>query len=121
MKVTFCLPAHPWYFDDEFTQKDIDRALQDMDRQASGIIFKGVRSDPEVKWEFILLREPEKSITVVLDNSLTRGQPGEIPNERGEQSADQYRLISNQNLISYVETLKAILRRNRQRKTWPWI
>lgn len=52
MKAIFCLPAHPSYFDDEYTQAEIYRAIADYDRlirwpdfQRCGMLPSNVRSD----------------------------------------------------------------------------
>jgi hypothetical protein len=62
VKVILHLPAHPSYFDGEYTQEEIDKALADYDALASRMISKG-RLGP-VSYEFMLHREPGKPVGV---------------------------------------------------------
>ncbi len=69
MKATFYLPAHPSYFDDvDYTQEQIEAALVRYDRFMGGKLFKG-DADMIVKHEYVLLREPGKSIQVIFDSA----------------------------------------------------
>jgi len=51
MNAIFYLPAHPSYFDDEYTQEEIERAIVVLDRRNGGTILKG-NQRTKVKWGF---------------------------------------------------------------------
>ena len=58
MKVIFYLPAHPSYFDDEYTQEEIESVLK-MFQVLSPPYKIGIG---EIPVEFVFLREPNKSV-----------------------------------------------------------
>jgi hypothetical protein len=72
MKATFFLPAHPSYFDEEYTQEEIDRAIKIYDRYLGGIILATWRKPPFEK-QFVLLRAPGKSVTVLFETTGYKG------------------------------------------------
>ena len=112
MKAIFCLPAHPSYFDDEYTQEEIDQAIAEHDRSHGGLISNGRLSQP-VKVEFLLLREPGRSVTVVFDSSgFGAGQLD--PNHAKEHGINQYRQTSLHDLQAHVGNLKNLLETKRQ-------
>jgi hypothetical protein len=99
MKATFYFPAHPAYFDDKYTQEEIDRAIRILDKiQFGGAILKGTWQKP-FEHKFVLLRKPGKSVTVVVDST----------GHGDERGIDQYRRSSNHDLGIYVHNLKDIL------------
>jgi hypothetical protein len=104
MKATFFLPAHPSYFDPALnvTQEEIDRVYQIYDERHSGIISKG--RDVKVRHEFVLLREPGKSIQVVFDSAgLGDGRTiSEIDKQIG---LEQFRRTSNKELQTHVHNI----------------
>lgn len=70
MKATIFLPAHPSYFDQEYTQEEIDSAIAEYDRIQDGVISKGwiSRAWPEnpMRVKYVLLRKPGKAVTAIL-------------------------------------------------------
>lgn len=105
MKAVFYLPAHPSYFDDEYTQEEIDKALADYDRACGGLISKGNSVLP-VKKEVFLLREPGKDPTVVFNSEGY----DEVHKEYG---IDQYRGTSDKELRTHINNIKTYLKANR--------
>jgi|KBSSwiStaDraftv2_1062776.scaffolds.fasta_scaffold5050404_1 hypothetical protein len=51
MNAIFYLPAHPSYFDDEYTQEEIERSIVVLDRRNGCTILKG-NQRTKVKWGF---------------------------------------------------------------------
>jgi hypothetical protein len=62
MTATFFIPAHPCYFNDEFSQEESDAALGAWDKAFCGIL-KGQTELP-VEHKCVLLREPSKDVTL---------------------------------------------------------
>ncbi len=112
MTATLFLPAHPSYFEEaEYSQAEIERAIEHLDRRRSGRIFGGGTS---AKWriEYRLVREPGKeegkNLTVIMDST---GHP-----DRGdERPIEQFRRTMLANLQADITTLKSMLHRLRQR------
>ena len=113
MKAIFYLPAHPAYFRDEYTQAEIDKAIEDYDRSCGGIIFTG-NSTPKVKEEFVLLRAPGKSVTVVFDSSGF-GDGKAVADYQREHAFDQYRGTSGHALRTHVHNIQEFLKMNQER------
>ncbi|HEV2393731.1 MAG TPA: hypothetical protein VG146_15365 [Verrucomicrobiae bacterium] len=111
MKAIFCLPAHPSYFEGHYTQEEIDQAIQDYDRLVGGIIFKGY-SEPKVRQEFLLLREPGKTVTVIFD-SAGYGEGKQVSGDTKARGISQYRETSYRDLQTHVQNLKNTLEANR--------
>jgi hypothetical protein len=111
MKAIFCLPAHPSYFGDEYTQDEIDTAIKEYDRRHNGLLSKGM-PDLKVKVEFLLLREPGRSVGVRFDSSgLGDGQ--DVAAAIKEHGIDQYRRTSLHDLQTHVGNLKNLLETKR--------
>jgi hypothetical protein len=101
MKATFYLPAHPSYFDDEYSQEEVERAIRVLDKvQLNGAILNHSWLKP-FDHEFVLLREPGKSVTVVFDSA------GYAGDGRG---VEQYRRSANHDLGIYVHNLMDIMK-----------
>jgi len=110
VKAVFCLPAHPSYFDpkDNFSQEEIERAIQIYDERHNGIISKG-RPDLKVKREYLLLREPGKSIQVIF-SSAGIGDGREVSAIDKRIGLEQYSRTSNQELQTHVHNIKEYLK-----------
>ena len=111
MKAVFCLPAHPSYFGDEYTQDEIEDAIKEYDRRHNGLLSKGM-PDLKVKEEFLLLREPGRSVTVIFDSSLPDDERS-VPAGIKEHGVDQYRRTSLHNLQTHVGNIKNLLETKR--------
>jgi hypothetical protein len=115
MKAIFYLPAHPSYFNDEYTQAEIDSAIASYDQQTGGFISKG-NSRPKVKQEVVLLREPGKSVTVLFDSSgYAEGR--QVAEDQKQRGFDQYRLTSAHDLKTHVHNIKEMLKYLRSRSS----
>jgi hypothetical protein len=112
MKASFCIPAHPSYFEDGYTQEEIDEAIAEYDRRHNGLLSQGM-PDLKVKEEFLLLREPGRSVTVIFDSS-GYGDGENVPEERKRQGLDQYRRNSLHDLQIHVANLKDLLESKRR-------
>lgn len=104
MKATFFLPAHPSYFDPSLkvTQQEIDRVYEIYDERHNGVISKG--RDLKVKHEFVLLREPGKSVQVVFD-SAGIGDGREVSETDKRIGLEQFRRTSNKELEIHVHNI----------------
>ena len=69
MKAIFYLPAHPSYFDFECTQEQIERAVGLLKRMTGGAV-SGSNRFTKADQEYVLLRQPGKSVTVVVESSV---------------------------------------------------
>ena len=108
MKAIFCLPAHPSYFDDEYSQEEIEEAIKLYDKQSGGMISAG-NPRPKVEQEFRLLREPGKDVTVIFYSS-GYGDSKEVPEHTKQHGIDQYRRTSHDDLQTHVHNIKELLK-----------
>ena len=69
MKATFFLPAHPSYFNNEFTQAEIDAGFADLEREYSSIIAHGYPRARALE-TFAPLRTTGKAVVVVIRSGL---------------------------------------------------
>jgi hypothetical protein len=101
MKAIFYLPAHPSYFDFQYTQQEVDAAIQ---------MFK-MLSPPykigEVPVEFVFLDEPGKSVTMVFDSGGMNGP---------DRWIDNFRHIARDDLPNHVKLIKDLLEAARNKK-----
>ncbi len=111
MKAVLCLPAHPSYFDDQYTQDEIDAAIKEYDRRHGGLITSG-RPHLPVKMEFLLLREAGRSITVIFDSSGF-GDDRSVPEAHKQHGMEQYRQTSLHELQTHIANIKNLLETKR--------
>ena len=111
MKATFYLPAHPSYFDGHYTQTEIEQGIKDLDWFYGGVIFKGDQL-PQLKEEFLLLREPGQAVAVHFDGSGSE-HTTPIADEEKQAVSSECRQMCNTRLRNIITTMKALMEGNR--------
>lgn len=98
MKVTYYLPAHPSYFHENYTQDEVERAIE-MFR----FLFKPGKLG-EIPESFVFLTKPGKSVAAVFESSDME-RPDEKTTERWLRNTNQFaqnelnRLLEKLNLF----------------------
>ena len=115
MRAIFCLPAHPSYFDDDYSQAEIDRAIERYDKETGGMISRG-NPHPKIRHEFLLLREPGKAIAVIF-HSEGFGDGKRVPEYAKDHAVAQYRSTSSKDLETHVNNIKNLLKYLRDNPT----
>jgi len=114
MKVTFYLPAHPSYFDNEYTRQEIDEALALYDHQTGGLISKGI-AQGNVRREVVQLREPGKEVTFAFDSAGYGDGVTVLPGAK-DLAVAQVRFVERYNLKAHVEGITVALKFNRRQR-----
>jgi hypothetical protein len=113
VQIRYFLPAHPSYFSDKYTQDEIEKGIQHIDRLHSGDIFKGraltIKTGGEYKEEFVLLREPGKKVCAVVQSTA---QCSSMLEDDKNHIIRLARRSADDELKSIINMLESILERN---------
>ena len=107
VKATLFFPAHPAYFDDEYTQEEIDKATEQMKELG---YFPELQPHKGVLKEIVFLREPGAVPTHKFDSADFAVSPGPAR----DAEINRFNKLAAEALQSRINTLKVFMQINRE-------